>query len=110
MDAAEASAALPRLRPGTRIRLFWIEQGDRYAATGTLRSVGPAEATLAADGGEELTVPVSAVTCFYLRKPPRARPSLVGRLREALRMTARHEDVEGDEVSPVVVRDTEPAL
>ena len=83
MDAAEAPAALARLRPGVRIRLFWIEQGDRYAATGTLLSHGPAQVTLAPDDGGELTVPLAAVTCFYVPKPVGA-PSLFARLRRAL--------------------------
>lgn len=69
MHPADVPAGLAELSPGTRIRLFWIEQGDRYAATGTLVSAGPSVVRIASEEGGELSIPVSAVNCFYLPKP-----------------------------------------
>lgn len=89
MDAAQVPTALSRLRAGARIRLFWIEQGDRYSASGTLLSAGPAEVRIAPDEGGELTVPMAAVNCFYLPKPPGGGPSLLARLWRAQRGAGR---------------------
>jgi hypothetical protein len=85
MDPSAVPRELARVRAGTRLRLFYVEQGDRYAVSGTLRSVAAGRVTIAPDDGGELTVGVSTVNCFYVPRPPAARASLLGSLRTALR-------------------------
>ena len=88
MDPTAVPDELARVRAGTRIRLFYVEQGDRYSVSGTLRSLRGGEVTIAPDDGGEITVPVAAVNCFYVPKPPAARASLLAPLRAALRRLA----------------------
>jgi hypothetical protein len=85
MDPIVVPDELARVREGTRIRLFYREQGDRYACSGTLRSLRGGEVMIAPDNGGELTVAVSAVTCFYVPKPTGARAPLLRALGAALR-------------------------
>jgi hypothetical protein len=89
MDPASIPGELARLRAGTRIRLFHREGSDRIATSGTLLSVGAGEVTIAPDDGGELSVAVSAVTCFYVPKPSAGRASPFAALRAALRRVAR---------------------
>ena len=68
MDPEAIPHELARLQPGTRIRLFHREGSDRRATSGSVISVGGGRVTMAPDDGGELTVLVSAVTCFYVPK------------------------------------------
>jgi hypothetical protein len=85
MDPAAVPGELARVRAGTRIRLFWLEQEDRYAASGTLLNVDSAHVTIAPDDGGKLAVPLSAVNCFYVPRPYAGHASRFASLRAALR-------------------------
>jgi hypothetical protein len=74
---------LARVRPGARIRLFFVVQGDKHAVSGTLLGMTAASVRVDTDGDGELSVPTAALTCMYL--PKRPSTSLAGRIERALR-------------------------
>lgn len=77
---------LPTLPPGTRVRLFWREGGEKKAVSGALVGVRDGRVRVAPDGDGEVVIAVADVTCMYLPRSdrgdrPGARPGRLDRLR-----------------------------
>ncbi len=80
---------LTRVRPGTRIRLFWLEKGEKRALSGTLLEVAGGSVLLRPDGEPDTRIATASLTCMYLPKPPTTSLGARGAGRPAVRRALR---------------------
>src|SRR6185436_2188396 len=77
MDKASDRLTVPRrlasLEPGTRLRLFHLQQGKRAATSGALIAVEGGGVRIATDDGVEASIVLATITHFYV--PPGSRPA-----------------------------------